>query len=386
MAIVTNPLTATQVHKAKPAAKPYMLFDGRGLCLQVKPSGKKYWRFRYIRPTIGKNTDISLGLYPDISLADARFEHQKYLALLAKGIDPKALERETQQQVKIAEETRFRVVAQKWHNTKKSKVSEKHHAQIWSSLENNVLPAIGDILVTELKAPDLIAALKPIEARGTLETLRRIVQRVNEVMEYAINLGIIDVNPLYRVNRIFDKPEVTNMPTIPPARLSELVQRIEANNLSLLTCYLIKWQLLTLVRRPGEAARTMWCEIDMEKKLWTIPPERMKKDREHKVPLTEEMLWILAQLKLRRPYSAFVFPSRVHRDRPMNSETVNKALRRMGYTGELVSHGFRALGCTAMIDAGFPADVVDVVLAHAKDKNDNHKTMKPYNRSTYLEQ
>lgn len=147
--------------------------------------------------------------------------------------------------------------------------------------------------MTELKAPDLIAVLRPIEARGALETLRRIVQRVNEVMEHAINLGMIDVNPLYRVNRVFDKPEVTNMPTIPPERLPELVQRIETTNLSLLTRYLIKWQLLTLVR-AGEAAGTMWCEIDTEKKLWTIQPERMKKGREHKVPLTDEMLWILA--------------------------------------------------------------------------------------------
>lgn len=112
-------------------------------------------------------------------------------------------------------------------------------------------------------------------------------------MEHTINLGMIDVNPLYRVNRVFDKPEVTDMPTIPPERLPELVQRIETTNLSLLTHYLIKWQLLTLVR-AGEAAGTMWCEIDSEKKHWTIPPERMKKGREHKVPLTDEMLWILA--------------------------------------------------------------------------------------------
>lgn len=258
-------------------------------------------------------------------------------------------------------------MAEKWHSTKKDKVTEQHHAQICSSLENNVLPAIGDIPVTELKAPDLIAALRPIEARGALETLRRIVQRVNKVMEHAINLGMIDVNPLYRVNRVFDKPEVTNMPTIPPERLPELVQRIETTNLSLLTHYLIKWQLLTLVR-PGEAAGTMWCEIDSEKKHWTIPPERMKKGREHKDPLTDEMLWILGQLKPLSQNSPFVFPSRIHHDRPMHSETVNKALRRMGYSGVLVSHCFRALGCTVMIDAGFPADVVDTVLAQRKIK------------------
>lgn len=316
MVIVTRPLTAIEVQKAKPSSKPWCLFDGRGLCLQITPKGHKFWHCRYKRPATGKATFVSLGCWPVLSLADARLEHQKFLGLLAKGIDPKTLEREAQEQVKIAEETRFREVAEKWHSTKKDKVTEQHHAQIWSSLENNVLPTIGDIPVTELKAHDLIAALSPIKARGALETLRRIVQRVNEVMEHAINLGMIDVNPLYRVNRVFDKPEVTNMPTILPERLPELVQRIETTNLCLLTRYLIKWQLLTLVR-PGEAAGTMRYEIDTEKKLCTIPPERMKKGREHKVPLTDEMLWILGQLKPLSQNSPFVFPSRIHRDRPM---------------------------------------------------------------------
>lgn len=381
MAIVTRPLSVSEIQKAKPAVKPYMLFDGRGLCLQIKPNGKKYWRCRYVRPSTGKSTDISLGAWPDISLADARTEHQKFLSLLAKGIDPKVLEQETQQQQHFLQESRFCVVAEKWHKTKKGKVSEKHYAQIWSSLENNVLPAIGDIPVAELKAPMLIAALRPIEARGALETLRRTVQRVNEVMEYAINSGFIDVNPLGRVNRVFEKPAGKNMPTIRPERLPELVQRIEITSLGLLTRYLIKWQLLTLVR-PKEASGAMWCEIDMAKKLWIIPPQRMKKNREHRVPLTAEMLWILEQLKPLSQHSAFLFPSRIHRNRPMHSETVNKALRRMGYSGELVSHGFRSIGSTAMNEAGFLPDVIEAVLAHV----DMNKTRAAYNRAVYLEQ
>lgn len=381
MAIVNRPLSASEIQKAKPSSKPYYLFDGRGLCLKVATSGRKIWHCRYKRPATGKNTFVSLGAYPALSLADARLEHQKFLALLAKGIDPKVLEREAEQQVRIAEEARFRVVAEQWHKTKKGKVSDKHYAQIWSSLENNVFPAMGDALVTELKAPDLIVALKPIEKRGALETLRRTVQRVNEVMEHAINLGLIDVNPLYRVNRVFEKPVVENMPSIRPERLPELVARIETTNLSLLTRYLIKWQLLTLVR-PGEAAGTMWCEIDADKRLWIIPAERMKKRREHRVPLSDEMLWILEQLKALGQHSPFVFPSRVHRNRPMHSETVNKALRRMGYTGELVSHGFRALGSTAMNEAGFSPDVIEAVLAHV----DTNRIRAAYNRATYLEQ
>ncbi|MDO3816597.1 integrase domain-containing protein [Salmonella enterica] len=381
MAIVTSPLSATEVHKAKPAVKAYYLFDGRGLCLQIKPNGNKYWRCRYTRPATGKATEVSLGQYPDVSLADARKEHQKYLALLAKGIDPRELVREAEKQVRLADESRFRVVAEKWYAIKKGNVTEKHAAQIWSSLEKNVFPAIGDIPVMHLKAPDLIAALKTIEARGALETLRRIVQRVNEVMDFAVNSGLMEINPLYRVSRMFGTPNMAHMPTIRPEKLPELVRRIETTNLGPLTRYLIWWQLLTLVR-PVEAAGAKWSEIDTEKKLWTVPLERMKKRREHQVPLSPEMLWVLEKLKPMTGHTPFLFPGRVKNDKPMSSQTVNMALRRMGYQGELVSHGFRAIGSTAMNEAGFLPDAIEAVLSHV----DDNKIRAAYNRSTYLEQ
>ncbi|WP_407586866.1 integrase arm-type DNA-binding domain-containing protein [Enterobacter mori] len=168
MAIVNRPLSASDIQKAKPSSKPYSLylFDGRGLYLQVTTKGRKIWHCRYNRPATGRATFVSQGSYPALSLAGARTEHQKYLSLLAKGIDPKELEREAQQQVKMVKESRLCVVAKKWHDSKKGSVSEKHHAQIWSTLERNVFPAIGDIPVTKLKAPVLIAALKPVESRG----------------------------------------------------------------------------------------------------------------------------------------------------------------------------------------------------------------------------
>ncbi|EOF5434904.1 tyrosine-type recombinase/integrase, partial [Salmonella enterica] len=244
-------------------------------------------------------------------------------------------------QTRLADEGRFRVVAQKWFKTQKEgKVTAEHAEQIWSSLANHVLPSVGDIPVTELKAPVLIAALKPLEEKGALETLRRIVQRVNNVMEYAVNLGLMDLNPLYRVSQVFASPEVTNMPSISPKRLDELVQRVEHANLASLTRYMIWWQLLTLVR-PGEAAGARWNEIDEKENLWIIPAERMKKRRIHKVQLSPEMLWVIEKLKPITGHTPFLFPGRVKPSQPMNSETVNKALRRMGFTGELVSHGYR---------------------------------------------
>ena len=204
-------------------------------------------------------------------------------------------------------------------------------------------------------------------------------------MKFAINSGLLDANPASTIGEVFEKPRTQHMASIPPERLPELMQRFENTNLSLMTRCLLKWQLLTLVR-PGEAAGTMWSEIDTEKKLWTIPAERMKKRREHKVPLSPQAIAVVEQLRSLGSHSPFVFPGRVKRSQPMNSETVNKALWRMGFGGELVSHGFRALGCTAMIDAGFPADVVDAVLTHARDKGDGLKMLKPYDRSTHLAQ
>lgn len=171
------------------------------------------------------------------------------------------------------------------------------------------------------------------------------------------------------------------MPTIRPERLPELMQRVYTTNLSPMTRLLLLWQLLTLVR-PAEAAGTMWCEIDIGNRLWTLPAARMKMKREHQVPLSPQAMAVLEQLKPLSKHSPFVFPGRVKRCQPMHSETVNKALWRMGYGGELVSHGFRALGSTTLNEAGFPPDVVEAALAHV----DSNSTRAAYNRSTYMAQ
>lgn len=382
MTITRRLLTAAAVQKAKPADKDYDLPDGHGLTLSVRTSGKKIWRFRYQRPNSTARTNITLGYYPVVTLAAARTVHDEYLGLLAQGIDPKKLEQEAAEQEKKAADSLFVNVATRWFAIKKtSGISEVHADDIWRSLERDVLPVIGQTPVMELKAHTLIAALEPVRARGALETLRRLTQRINEVMAFAVNSGLLDANPASTIGKVFEKPKKQHMATIRPERIPELMQRFENTNLTLMTRLLLKWQLLTLVR-PGEAAGTMWCEIDMEKKLWIIPPERMKKRREHQVPLSPQAIAVLEQLKPLSSHSPFVFPGRVKRGQSMNSETVNKALRRMGYTGELVSHGLRALGSTALNEAGFQPDIIEAVLAHA----DTNQTRAAYNRSTYLMQ
>lgn len=382
MTITRRLLSAPAVQKAKPADKDYELPDGNGLTLSVRKSGKKIWRFRYQRPGSSARTNITLGYYPALTLAAARTLHDEYLDLLALGIDPKKREKELAEQEQLITDSLFINVATRWFAIKKtSGISEIHAGDIWRSLEKNVFPVIGQTPVTELKAQTLIAALEPVRARGALETLRRLTQRINEVMVFAVNSGLLDASPAATIGKVFEKPKKQHMATIRPERLPELMQRFENTNLTLMTRLLMKWQLLTLVR-PGEAAGTMWCEIDIENKLWTIPAERMKKRREHQVPLSAQAIAVLEQLRPLSGHSPLVFPGRVNCSQSMNSETVNKALRRMGYTGELVSHGLRALGSTAMNEAGFQPDVIEAVLAHA----DTNQTRAAYNRSTYLKQ
>ncbi|HAV1831949.1 TPA: tyrosine-type recombinase/integrase [Enterobacter hormaechei subsp. steigerwaltii] len=383
MTAIRRLLSATAVQKAKPTDKDYDLPDGQGLSLSVRASGNKIWRFRYQRPGSRSRTNITLGFYPGMTLAAARTVHDDYLTLLVQGIDPQKQVLDEIEREQRATDSLFINVATKWFDKKKeSDISEVHARDIWRSLEKNVFPAIGQMPVTELKAKTLITALEPVRARGALETLRRLTQRINEIMDFAVNHEFLDVNPASTIRKVFAKPKKQHMPSIPPARLPELMLRIDTTNLNLITRYLVKWQLLTLVR-PGEAAGAMWSEIRMDECLWMIPPERMKMRREHRVPLCPQAMAILKLLQPLSGHSPYLFPGRVNAHKPMNSETVNKALRRMGFTGELVSHGFRALGCTAMIEADFPPYLVDAVLAHAEEQ---YKMIIPYNRSTYLEQ
>ncbi|MIE72431.1 DUF4102 domain-containing protein [Salmonella enterica subsp. diarizonae] len=375
-------LSAVTVEKAKPADKDYHLPDGQGLTLSVRTTGKKIWRFRYQRPGSTARTNITLGHYPGMTLAKARTLHDEYLTLLARGIDPGKQVKDAEIQKQQATDRLFINVATKWFAIKRtSGISAVHADDIWRSLEKNVFPVIGQMPVTALKAHVLIAALESVRARGALETLRRLTQRINEVMVFAVNSGLMEANTASTIGKVFEKPKKQHMATIRPERLPELMQRLERTNLTLMTRLLMKWQLLTLVR-PGEASGARWCEIDMDNALWIIPAARMKKRREHRVPLSPQAVAVLEQLKPLSQHSPFLFPGRVRNDQSMSSETVNKALRRMGYTGELVSHGLRALGSTAMNEAGFPPDVIEAVLAHA----DTNQTRAAYNRSTYLTQ
>lgn len=284
MARTTRPLTNAEVPRAKALEKDLTLHAGDGLFLIVKASGKKLWRFRYQHPATKQRTMMGLGAFPALSLADARGLRADYLALLANGIDPQIQAEVAEVQQQIALESIFSTVAANWFKLKSKSVTPDYAKDIWRSLEKDVFPAIGEIPVQQIKARTLVEALEPIKARGALETVRRLVQRINEIMIYAVNTGLIDANPASGVGMAFEKPKKQNMPTLRPEELPKLMRSLVMSNLSVSTRCLIEWQLLTLVR-PSEASGARWAEIDLDAKLWTIPAERIKAKREHIVPL-----------------------------------------------------------------------------------------------------
>ncbi|ELY2616104.1 tyrosine-type recombinase/integrase [Cronobacter sakazakii] len=381
MARTTRPLTNTEVLRAKALEKDLTLHDGNGLFLIVKTSGKKLWRFRYQRPATKQRTMMGLGSFPALSLADARGVRADYLTLLANGIDPQIQAEVAEEQQQIALDSIFSTVAANRFKLKSKSVTPDYAKDIWRSLEKDVFPAIGETPVQQIKARTLVEALEPIKARGALETVRRLVQRINEIMIYAVNTGLIDANPASGVGMAFEKPKKQNMPTLRPEELPKLMRSLVMSNLSVSTRCLIEWQLLTLVR-PSEASGARWAEIDLETKLWTIPGERMKSKREHIVPLSSKAIDILHVMKPISGHREFIFPSRCDPKQPMNSQTANAALKRIGYGGKLVAHGMRSIASTAMNEFGFNPDVIEAALAHI-DKNEVRRA---YNRSVYLTQ
>ena len=381
MARITRPLTNNEILKAKPREKDFTLHDGDGLFLLVKTTGKKLWRFRYQRPNCGSRTNLSLGSYPALTLATARQIRDQHLTTLAQGMDPQQQQELASEQQQIELDSIFSTVAANWFQIKSKSVTEDYAKDIWRSLDKDVFPTIGSIPVQEIKARTIVEALEPIKARGALETVRRLVQRINEIMIYAVNTGLIDVNPASGVGMAFEKPKKQNMPTLRPEELPRLMRSLVMSNLSVATRCLIEWQLLTLVR-PSEASGARWAEIDLDAKLWTIPAERMKARREHIVPLSQQALDILELMKPISAQREHVFPSRNDPKQAMNSQTANAALKRIGYGGKLVAHGLRSIASTAMNEAGFNPDIIEAALAHS-DKNEVRRA---YNRSTYLVQ
>ncbi len=263
-------------------------------------------------------------------------------------------------------------------------VSLEHVASIQRSLELHVFPSLGALPISDITPQLAIQTLRPLERKGNLEALRRLCQRLNDIMKFARNTGLIQFNVLTDIKEAFQKPKTENMKTLPPEMLPEFMHTLSRARIHFTTRCLIEWQLHTMVR-PGEAAGARWNEIEWKEKLWRIPAERMKRKREHVVPLITQMLTILEEMKTINGHgrSEFIFASYKDASRHCCSETANMAIKRMGFKGVLVPHGLRALASTTLNEqAQFDGDLVEAALAHV-DKN---KVRAAYNRSQYVEQ
>lgn len=381
MAKIAKKLTDTEIKSTKPAEKEVNLFDGDGLLLRIAPlakGGKKNWYFRYAVPVTKKRTKVSLGTYPHLTLAKARALRDEYLSLLTNGIDPQVHNNQKANALKDATEHTFQAVAKKWldEKVKTSGISQDHANDIWRSLERNIFSTLGDTPIKEIRPKMLKQHLEPIEKRGVLETLRRIISRLNEIFRYAATEELIEFN----LGQRFSKPKKQNMPALPPSELPRFLVALNNASIRLETRLLIEWQLLTWVR-PGEAVRTRWSDIDIETGMWNIPAEFMKMKKPHKVPLSKEALRVLDLMKVISGHREWVFPSIKAPLNHMHEQTANAAIIRMGFGGELVAHGMRSIARTAAEESGkFRTDVLEAALAHSK----KDEIIAAYNRAEYL--
>jgi len=385
---LTKPLSNTQIVKAKPKSADYKIADGGGLYIRVRKGGSKDWLFRYLIPYTKNRTDMSLGVYPHITLADARVLRQTAKTQLANNVDPKAFKKHSIRSIELEKSNTFETVMNEWLIVKATKVSKDHAIDIKRSLALHVLPTMGKRVISEITAPEMIQVLKPIQLKGNFETIRRLCQRINECMDFSVNTGIITINPLSKMNAAFQSPEKTNLPTIKPNELPELMKAITRASIKMVTKCLIEWQLHTMVR-PSEAATAEWVDIDFDNKVWVIPASKMKKteaarkksDEPHLVPLTEQTLALLEFIKPISGHRDYIFPADRDPKTHTNTQTTNMALKRMGYDKRLVAHGLRSLASTTLNEQGFDADVIEKALAHI-DKNEVRRA---YNRADYLE-
>jgi integrase len=380
MARTTTPLNDTQIKNAKPRDKEYSLADGGGLMLRVKPSGSKLWIFNYSRPYTKKRANIGFGKYPDVTLAAAKKKAEAARKLLADNIDPKTDRIEQDQNSKEALENTFGVIAEKWLVLKKQQVKAETADKAWQTMKKHVLPTLENIPVHIIKPKLVIDILNPIASKGSLETVKRLCCNINEVMRLAVAFGYIEVNYLTDITKLFSAPKKQNMATIKPERLPELMLALANASIIKSTRCLVEWQLHTMTR-PAEAATARWCDIDLDKKVWVVPEERMKMKKPHTIPLSPQVLVLLGVIKSMSGHREYLFPN--HRDprRHANSQSANMALKRMGFAGELVSHGLRSLASTTLNEQGFDSDVIEAALAHI-DKNEVRAA---YNRAEYIE-
>lgn len=357
-------------------------FDSGGLFLHVTEQGGKYWRLKY--RFAGKEKLLALGVFPEVSLAEARQRREVARTLLRDGIDPNAERKATVLAARDAATNTFETIAREWLQKQSSKLAKTTHAKAVAMFETWAFPWIGSRPVAEITPRVLLeSVLRRVEAAGKLETVHRLKQRCGQVFRYAIATGRAERDPTPDLRGALETHKPRNHSAITdPAKIGELLRAMDRYQGNLVTRCALRLTPLLFVR-PGELRRAEWTEFDLEgaHPQWSIPAAKMKMDAPHIVPLSTQAVAILRELHPFTGRGQYVFPGLHSRARPMSENTVNLALRRLGYSGsDMVAHGFRSMASTLLNEQGWPADVIERQLAHAE----RNEVRAAYNRAKHL--
>lgn len=392
MARLTTPLTATKIKSAKPKEKKYKLSDGGGLFVQVNPNGSKLWRLKY--RINAKEKEYAIGVYPNISLSNARVKREELRKLVVDGIDPnenKKEEKITEQLVSDKKENTFYKVSQEWLVNYEKEVSEGYHIKLGRALENYIYPFIKNQPIDEVKRSDILAVILDLKNKELLETAKRVLILLNQIYRYAVVMEkvphniVSDLDSKIIIGRIERKSYATF--TV-DKDIKALLLSIDEYSGDYTTQMALKMLPYVFVR-SFNIRHCEWSEIDFIDNVWRIPADKMKVKEEFTLPLPPQVIKILEEMKDFSGEGKYVFPSFRTKDKPMSDNTIISAIRRMGYTkDEFVPHGFRAMFSTIAYEKAneenghsYTGEVIEALLAH-KEPN---KVKDAYNRSKYVE-
>lgn len=373
-------LTDSQVRNAKPKSKVYRLKDGQGLFLQVKPNGSKGWRFRY--HYAGREKMISFGAYPDFSLADAREKAHEVRKLLGSNTDPSSQRQEQKRLTVFKADNSFEAIAKEWHDLNVSKWKPAVADEIWRRIKNHLLPKLRNRPIMDISSLELLAVVKIVEKEGSTEMSRRIMQYASSIFSYSVVTKRCEVNPALNLKDALKPHKGKHHPTIELSEVPEFLDRLETAPTSRQNKLAIKLLLLTFVRTV-ELRKSEKSFVHMDKNEWRLPPELTKMKSLHIVPLSRQAKEVLLELEQITGNQKMLFPPQQHQKHLVMSEnTVNMVLKRMGYGGRLVGHGFRSLASTSLNEAGHDGDVIERQLDHRERNN----VRAAYNHAQYLPQ
>lgn len=360
-------LTDKEIQNAKPKEKTYRLADGGGLYLEITTGGSRLWRWKY--RIAGKEKRLAIGVYPDVRAPDARKLMAEARAKLKAGIDPSAEKRAKREQDKVAGDYTFEAVARVWFEKAHVSLAQTTRSKNMRFLELDVFPFIGQRPIASLTAPDLLSVIRRIEARGANDIARRVHNLCGRAFRYAVGHGLCDRDPSrdIELSDILPSVKVQHHASVTdPKGAGELLRAIDGFTGAFTTRCALRFAPLVFVR-PGELRHAEWCEFEFDKAEWRIPAAKMKMKEQHIVPLSRQAIEVLKEIQQVTGRGQYVFPSERGGGRPMSENTVNAALRRLGYTKEeMTGHGFRSMASTLLHEQGYLHQVIERQLAHGE--------------------